>query len=192
MISLKKYIAIFWPGVLVIIAIIGGFRLHSDFKRSSESRLVDLKASIDRIESDLANSQKLVDYYLASKQALKPYLSMMFPPMKPEFLIERIKNTARAHRVEMTNIQLDVPKFIEIRGKKEAVSIVPFEISFSGDFMSLGKFLEEFEKAPYLQSVTEMGMADKVESGEVIDLTIKGAFRFFKKDTVKELTDDGI
>lgn len=190
--NLKKYAAIFWPGLVIVLLLITGFYLHLDFKNSAESRLDIIKESIRKIEADLGNSQQLVDYYLASKQALKPYLSMMFPPVKPESLIEKIRNTAISHNVRMTNIQLDVPKFIEIRGKKEAVSIVPFEISFSGDFFSLGKFLNEFEKAPYLQSITEMGMANQADTGEIITLSIKGAFRFFQKETVKELTGDGI
>jgi len=190
--SLRRYLKIFWHCLVIVIGIFIGYSLHSDHEENLRTRAVETEKAIQSIESDLVNSQGIVDRYTAAKDGFRPYISFLFPPMKPEALIEEIRSLALSYRVNLSDIQLDVPKFIEIRGKEEAISIVPFEISFTGDFFSLGKFLEELEKAPYLQNLSDMGMSIKDDSGIRIRLSLKGAFRFFQKEVIEELVNDGV
>ncbi|MEE9553663.1 MAG: hypothetical protein V3W18_05145 [candidate division Zixibacteria bacterium] len=187
----KKYIDTIWSGSIIIIALVIGYINYSGYKFDLQKKLSIAENSITEMKADLGKSQEVVLRYSASRDEIQPYLNTLFPAERPDDLIKEIRKSARRNNARLADIKLDVPKFIEIRGRNESISIVPFEISFTGSFFSLGRFLEDFEKSPFLQEVSQMGISIQNDTGSALKLSMKGAFRFFSRETVEELIADG-
>ncbi len=187
----KTHLLILWPGVLVISFLIAGYLVYSDALEKTRGKIESTLATLSAMNEDLANSQDMVDRYETARRDLEPYLSVLFPSSEPQALIDDLKRLAREHDVRLSDFTLDVPKFIEIRGRNETISIVPFEISFRGGFFDLGKFLERLEKTPYLHTISSSGMSAQDDTGGNLTLSLRGAFRFFSKEAVEEIIADG-
>lgn len=187
----KKYIGALWPGSLIMLVMVTGYFYYTAQTADLLVRISAAENSIELMKAELSNSQNTLILHAGAQRAIQPYLNTLFPSDRPDALISEIKKLAARNNARLADIKLDVPKFIEIRGRNESLSIVPFEISFTGGFLSLGKFLERLEKRPYLQEITEVGISIQNDTGSSLRMFMKGAFRFFSKEAVEELTADG-
>ncbi len=187
----KKYIGALWPGSLIALALVTGYFYYSGQTADLLVKITAVENSIELMKAELSNSQNMLTLHAGAQRAIQPYLNTLFPSDRPDALISEIKKLAARNKARLADIKLDVPKFIEIRGRNESLSIVPFEISFTGGFLSLGKFLERLESRPYLQEITEVGISIQNDTGSSLRMFMKGAFRFFSKEAVEELTADG-
>lgn len=187
----KKYIGALWPGSLIMLVMVTGYFYYTAQTADLLVRISAAENSIELMKAELSNSQNTLILHAGAQRAIQPYLNTLFPSDRPDALISEIKKLAARNNARLADIKLDVPKFIEIRGRNESLSIVPFEISFTGGFLSLGKFLERLEKRPYLQEITEVGISIQNNTGSSLRMFMKGAFRFFSKEAVEELTADG-
>jgi len=187
----KKSLKLFWAPAAIVCLLFASYGSYTDRKERLRQQIESVENSLTGIEKDLAESQGVVDLYLVSRRDLEPYISSLFSVKEPESLIGRIDDTASLYKVRLADIRLDVPKFIEVRGKTESISIVPCEASFTGNFFSLGEFVAALEKEPYLLIISETGMVISEESGNVLKMSLKGAFRFFKSEMIEELRNHG-
>ena len=189
--TVKEYIGALWPGSIIILALVTGYFYYTGQRVDLRDRITAAENSIELMKTELSGSQNTVELHADAQKAIQPYLNTLFPSDQPDALISEIKKLAADNKARLADIKLDVPKFIEIRGRNESISIVPFEISFTGRFFSLGKFLERLEKTPYLQEITDVGISIQNDTGSSLKMSMKGAFRFFSKEAVTELIADG-
>lgn len=180
-----------WPILTIFAAGLLGYLMYVNYKQETLNRIFETRNSTESIQNQLQNIQEFVDAFVVSRSKISGYLPMLFPVDKPQALIDDLKSKAATRGARLADIQLDVPKFIDVREKTEAVSIVPFKASFHGDFTSLGKFLDDLEGVPYLQAISEMSLTRRDASGNRLQMTLKGAFRFFDNDLIDERVTDG-
>lgn len=189
--KIREMLLVFWPATATIAAIIMAYFIHAGYEARLAARSAEIEESISAINANLSGSQAAIDDFAEAGERIQPYLLSLYPADDPIALIDDIKRKALTSKVRLADIRLDVPKFIEVRNREEAISIVPFEASFTGDFFSLGRFLVEIEKAPFLQNLSEMGISIENETGSRMRLSVKGALRFFKRDIIRDLFEDG-
>jgi Tfp pilus assembly protein PilO len=175
--------------ILLGIGLIGYFT-YVNYKLETLNQIYNTANSTERVRAQLQNIQEYVDAFIASRQEISGYLPMLFPVDEPQALIDDLKSKGAIRGVRMADIELDVPKFIKVRKDTDPVSIVPFKASFHGDFISLGKFLSDLEKIPYIQAISEMDLTARDDSGERILMSIKGALRFFDNELIDERVAD--
>ena len=179
-----------WP-ILIIFAVgLMGYFIYVNYKQETLAQIFRTRNSIENIQAELQNSQEFVDTFIAARSRISDYLPMFFPVNEPQALIDDIKNKAAKRDIGLADIQLDVPKFIQVRENTDPVSIVPFKVSFYGNFLSLGKFLADLERVPYIQTISEMNLTIQDDHGNKLLMTIKGALRFFDNDLIDEHTAD--
>lgn len=181
---IRNHIKSGWP-ILIIFAVgLMGYFMYVNYKLETLTQIYKTRNSIETIQAELQNSQEFVDTFIAARSKISGYLPMFFPVDEPQALIDNIKDKAAKRDVRLADIQLDVPKFIEVRKNTDPVSIVPFKVSFYGDFLSLGKFLADLEGVPYIQTISEINLTIQDDYGNKLLITIKGALRFFDNDLI--------
>jgi hypothetical protein len=174
-----------WPITVIFTAGLIGYLMYVNYKQETLTRIYRTRNSIETIRAELQNSQKFVDAFIAARAKISTYLPMFFSVDEPQALIDDMKNKAANREVRLADIQLDIPKFVEVRKSADHVSIVPFKASFHGDFLCLGKFLVDLERTPYIQTISEMNLTIQDGYGNKLLMTIKGALRFFDNDLIK-------
>ena len=179
-----------YPAVSIVVLFLAAYLWYENAKVEAMRQTAESAASVEKIQKDLANSQRIVEAYAESRERVSQYLSDIFPVNNPEALIDRLEADALSHGIRLADLEVDIPKFIEVRGKPEAISLVPFRASFAGDFFSLGKFLENLERAAYLHTITEFELSAESESGRRLSIRLAGALRFFDIELVKEYLSD--
>jgi hypothetical protein len=180
-----------WPITIVFAVGLAGYLMYANYKQETLTRIWRTGESIESIRAELQNSQKFIDAFVAARAKISTYLPMFFSVDEPQALIDDIESRAANRRVGLADIQLDVPKFVEIRKNTDHVSIVPFKASFRGDFLSLGKFLVDLEKTPYIQTISEMNLTNQGGYENKLLMTITGALRFFDNDLINGPVADG-
>jgi hypothetical protein len=186
MAKIREMLLVFWPGLATVAVFVIVYFVHAGYEARLTVQSAEIEESISAINANLSGSQAAINDYNAVRAGIQPYLLSLYPADDPEALIDDIKKTALSLEVRLADIRLDVPKFIEVRNREEAISIVPFEASFTGDFFSLGRLLVEIERAPFLQNISELGISTEDESGNKIRLSVRGALRFFKRDIIQD------
>jgi len=189
--TIKKYWKITWPAATIILVVSFSYFGHADKKNSLKSNIIQTEASIASIGLDLSHSQLIVDQHSEARNNIQPYLSSLFSVSEPDSLIAKVNETCEVYKVKLADVYLDVPKFIEVRGKVEAISLVPFEMTFSGEFFNLGKLAVALEQEPYMHRISDAGMSLDSNTSGTLKMTIKGAFRFFSDEIVEELKNNG-
>lgn len=187
---IRNHLKTGWP-ILMIFAIgLMGYMMYVNYKQETLNQIHRTRNSSESIQAQLRNVQEFVDAFIVSCSKISVYLPMLFPVDEPQTLIDDLKSKAVNRGARLADVQLDVPKFIEVRKNTDPVSIVPFKASFHGDFISLGKFLVDLEEAPYVQTISEINLTIREDSGTNLLMTIKGALRFFDNDLIdKQVTD---
>jgi hypothetical protein len=179
-----------WPALAALLLAIAGYFLFEDRYEKVDGQLESERAGADRIQVDLKNSQRTVEELAAAKQNIREYRSGIFGIDETQRLIDRIDDKALQHGASMADIQIDVPKFMEIRKGNEPEFMVPFQVSFAGDFFSLGSLLSALEKAPFVYEVTDAALVLPGNSDEGLTMTLKGTVRFFSNDLVDRYLSD--
>jgi len=179
-----------WPVLIILSVGLMGYFMYVNYKQEALNQIYKTKNSTESIQAQLQNSQEFVDAFIASRSKISGFLPMLFPVDEPQALIDDIKGKAAKRGVRLADVQLDVAKFIEVRRNTDPVSIVPFKASFYGDFISLGKFLADLERVPYIQTISEMNLTIRDDSGNKLLMTVKGALRFFDSDLIDEQVSD--
>jgi hypothetical protein len=136
---IKEILFVFWPAAVTLAVIIMAYYVHAGYEVRLADRSAEVEESISEINDKLSGSQAAIDDYLAARERIRPYLLSLYPVNNPDSLIEDIKSRAVSLKVRLADIRLDVPKFIQVRNREEAISIVPFEASFTGDFFLAGQ-----------------------------------------------------
>ncbi len=173
-----------WPILIIFIFGLMGYFMYTNYLRETLNQIYGAVDSIESARVQLQNIQEYVDDFNASRSKISDFLPMLFPVDEPQALIDDMKRKAVNRGGRLADVQLDVPKFIEVRKNTDPVSIVPFKASFHGDFISLGKFLVDLEEAPYVQTISEVNLTNRDDSGTRLLMSIKGALRFFDNDLI--------
>ena len=180
-----------WP-ILTIFAVgLLGYLMYVNYRQETLNQIFKTRNSTESIQTQLHNIQEFVDAFVVSRSKISGYLPVLFPVDKPKALIDDLRGKAAKRGARLADIQLDVSKFIEVRTNTDPVAIVPFKASFHGDFISLGKFLVDLEKFPYIQTISDMNLTILDGSGNRLHLAIQGALRFFDSDLIDERVADG-
>lgn len=189
---IRKHLESRWP-ILIIFAVgLMGYFIYVNYKQETLTQIYRTRNSTESIRAELQSSQEVVDTFIAARSKISDYLPMFFAVNEPQALIDNIKHKAAKRDVCLADIQLDVPKFIEVRKNTDPVSIVPFKVSFYGNFLSLGKFLADLERVPYIQTISEMNLTTQDDYGNKLLMTIKGALRFFDNNLIDgQIADAG-
>lgn len=173
-----------WPILIIFAAGLMGYIMYLNYRQDTLNQINRVRNSTESIRAQLLNSQKSIDAFIDSRSKISGYLPMLFPVDEPQALIDDLRGKAAGRGARLADVQLDVPKFIEVRKNTDPVAIVPFKASFYGDFISLGKFLVDLERFPYIQTISDMNLTIRDDSGNRLHLTIKGALRFFDNDLI--------
>lgn len=179
-----------WPITIVFAVGLIGYFMYVNYKQETLTRIYRTGKSIESIRAELENSQEFIDAFVAGRAKISTYLPMFFSVDEPQALIDDIECRAANQEVGLADIQIDVPKFVEVRKNTDHVSIVPFKASFHGDFLSLGKFLVDLEKTPYIQTISGVNLTVQDGYGDRLLMTITGALRFFDNDLINEPVAD--
>ncbi len=161
-----------------------GYFMYTNYLHETLNQIYGAVNSIESARVQLQNIQEYVDDFNASRSKISNFLPMLFQVDEPQALIDDLKSKAVNRGGRLADVQLDVPKFIEVRKNTDPVSIVPFKASFHGDFISLGKLLVDLEEAPYVQTISEVNLTNRDDSGTRLLMSIKGALRFFDNDLI--------
>jgi hypothetical protein len=180
-----------WPVAATLMVALFGYLIFAGHYDEMARRIDLEKAAADRIQIDLRNSQKTIDDLAKARESVSEYLPEIFKIGDTQSLIDRMAEKADLEGAAMVDIQLDVPKYMEIRKADDPVFPVPFQASFAGDFFTLGSLLSSLEKAPFVYKVTEVGLATSADVKRPLTMTLKGAVRFFSSDVVERYLSDG-
>lgn len=173
-----------WPILIIFTFGLMGYFIYMNYLHETLNQIYRAVDSIENARLQLQNIQEYVDDFNASRSKISDFLPMLFPVDEPQALIDDLKSKAVNRGGRLADVQLDVPKFIEVRKNTDPVSIVPFKASFHGDFISLGKILVDLEEAPYVQTISEVNLTNRDDSGTRLLMSIKGALRFFDNDLI--------
>lgn len=179
-----------WPALAALLLAITGYFLFEDRYEETRGQLESERARADSIQVDLKNSQQTVDQLATERQNIGEYRSGIFRMDETQELIDRISDQAIQHGALMVDIVIDVPKFMEFRKGDQPEFLVPFQVSFAGDFFSLGSLLSALEKAPFVYNVTDTGLVLPGHNDGGLTMTLKGTVRFFSNNLVDRYLSD--
>jgi len=107
-------------------------------------------------------------------------------------MIRTIADVAEKHQVKLTDFEYDIPKYVRQKrssGNSDAIT-VPFESSFTGNYIAIGKFIEELEKKIYLVKINDIKFQNNSIVPGKVNCVFKGALRFIDRSKL-ELADYG-
>lgn len=191
MIEIGSYIRKGWPLILIFISVAAAFYFNHSVSLDYKSRIALAEQELASIKSEISLSQQRVDEYHRVRTDLNGYSHYMYTKQNPQKLMDRLKSDASDRGVKLSDIQIDVPRFFKDRYNPETVILVKFQASFKGDYYRLGKFLESFEKRPYLDRIEELNVAINRPDGGELKMIIKGILRVFDKNIVEWCEDNG-
>lgn len=189
--KIEFMIRLAWLPAAALLLAFTGYWIFAGHYESVHRQLESERTRADRIQVDLKNSQETVDELAAAKESISEYLSDIFRIDETQKLIDRIGDKAVQHGATMADIQIDVPKFVEIRKEDRPEFPIPFQASFVGDFYSLGSLLSALEGAPFVYELTYMSLVPSGNAAEGLMMTVKGTVRFFRGDLANRYLRDG-
>ncbi len=184
MANINEYLKSGWLLILIAVAFVLGFGIQSSTTENIKGQIKAVENEIAAELLELESSQTRVDSYNQIKMEFVPRLATVFPENDPQKLIEYLKKKARYYNIEFSDLQIDIPKFMEARKSPDVVTLMLFQMKFKGSYRSLGNFIEYLEQAPYLQNISEMSLAIDDPGGAGLLLNLKGAFRVFDQNVI--------
>jgi len=189
--ELRFYISKGWPLALVIIAVGVAFYFNSYITGDIDNRIARAQSQLSELRKEISLSQQRTKDYNKSRAAMEEYTDYLFSKDDPQKLIDILELDASAFDVKLSDIQIDVTRFFRDRDNPETVIPVKYQASFEGDYYALGKFLELFEKRPYLQSIEKIDTILKTSGGDILQMTVWGSFRVFDENVIEWCRNDG-
>ncbi len=180
-----------WPVAIALLVAFSAYLVFADHYGNLGRQIRAERAAADRIQVDLRNSQRTIGDLDRARERVSKYIPEIFRMGDAQKLIDRMGEKAAKEEAVMVDVQFDVPKFMKISKSREPVFLVPFEVSFAGDFYSLGRLLASLEMAPFVYKITESGLVSSGDVNRPLRMTVKGAVRFFSEELVERYLSDG-
>ncbi len=185
------YIKKGWPLFIILVVVAIALYFNHSISADYKGRIVVAEQGLSSVKAEIALSQKRTNDYRSAIADLDSHLAYMYTKQDPQKLMDRLKSDAADYRVQLSDVQIDVPRFFKDRYNPETVVLVKFQASFKGDYYRLSEFLEAFEKRPYLDRIEDMNVAINKPDGSELKMNIKGILRVFDKNIMEWCAEYG-
>lgn len=185
------YIKKGWPLFIILAVVAIALYFNHTISADYKGRIVFAEQELSSVKAEIALSQKRMVDYRSAIADLDSHLAYMYTKQDPQKLMDRLKSDASDYGVQLSDVQIDVPRFFKDRYNPETVVLVKFQASFKGDYYRLGEFLEAFEKRPYLDRIEDMNVAINKPDGSELKMNIKGILRVFDKNIMEWCAEYG-
>jgi Tfp pilus assembly protein PilO len=127
--------------------------------------------------------KQLADYHEQAKIIQKDLFSLD----EAVAMIKTIAKTAENYQVRLTDFEYDIPKYLQQRRSTDnsGAITIPFEGSFAGKYIAMGKFIEELEKKIYLVNIYDMKFTNDSNAPSDVNCVFKGALRFIDRSKLE-------
>jgi len=139
------------------------------------------KISLLLLSGDL--KEQLNDYHKQAKIVQKD----LFNLDEAVAMIKTIAEVAEKNRVKLTDFEYDIPKYIQQKrsSSNTGAITVPFEGSFKGNYIAMGKFIEALEKKIYMVNIHDMKFQNNSNAPREVKCVFKGALRFIDRSKLE-------
>lgn len=140
----------------------------------------------------LASSEHLKEQLANYDEQTKNFHDDLFSLDEAVTMIRTIAEMSGNYQVRLTDFEYDIPKYLQqkrLSGQESAVT-VPFEASFAGYYINIGKFIEQLEKRIYLANIYDMKFQNNTNTPGEVNCVFKGALKFIDRAKL-ELADNG-
>lgn len=182
MIEIGFYIRKGWPLIIILAVVAIALYFNHSISADYKNRIATAEQELSSIKAEITLSQKRMDDYRSAIADLGSYIPYMYTKQDPQKLMDRLKSDAADYKVQLSDVQIDVPRFFKDRYNPETVVLVKFQATFKGDYYRLSEFLEALEKRPYLDRIEDMNVAINRPDGGELKMDIKGILRVFDKN----------
>jgi len=183
--------SLWFPCLLVIMLAVLIFWRESDTKNLANiyaNKETDFNAKY----SLLASSERLKERLANYDEQAKNFHDDLFSLDEAVTMIRTIAEMSGNYQVRLTDFEYDIPKYLQqkrLSGQDVAVT-VPFEASFAGYYINIGKFIEQLEKRIYLANIYDVKLQNNTNTPGEVNCVFKGALKFIDRAKL-ELADNG-
>ncbi|MCP4633927.1 MAG: hypothetical protein GY855_13465 [candidate division Zixibacteria bacterium] len=173
-------IKLIWIPSTFFIVLIGLFFLRMyDFKKLDSSIASEMR-DLTEMRNMTISINELRSQLKACDKDLKSHQREFYGFDDAVSLVKTINETANVYNVELVDFEYDIGQFVSQSKNHDQAGpfTVPFGSKFRGDFLALGKFIQDLENKAYIESISTIKLSNtgKEFSGVIGD--IGGIIRF--------------
>lgn len=127
--------------------------LFKEIEQSSKSLALQKKSAVN-LELQLEEAKKFKQKYESYRPAFQKIDSMFIDSSNPVKFIEFLENTAQNQNIKL---QISAPLF----SKEKDLTFANLQLSASGDFSGIIKFIKEIEAGPYLIQTQNLNIENR-------------------------------